>query len=148
MNTFTQSRLCPFLAYAGAIPFVACAVMMWMGQRDLAGILYVEDVLIVYGLVIATFLNGVHWGTYLYQSERSPLNLFITSNVVTIAIWLVFMTTTLVVTLISQMIAFAILLLIDWWLLRAAVIPASYFRLRFIVTVIVVVSLLAVVLQA
>lgn len=56
----------PFvLGWAGVLPFLACAILVWsplMHEAALQGIL-------LYGAIILSFLGGVHWGLELRQSE-------------------------------------------------------------------------------
>jgi len=40
-----------------------------------------------YGAVIASFVCGVHWGLFMGQSERVPVNLLVTSNVGALLAW-------------------------------------------------------------
>ncbi len=48
------------LGYAGLLPFVLLAALLWMVRPDLQG--FVAIALVAYGAVIASFLGGIHWG--------------------------------------------------------------------------------------
>ncbi len=48
------------LGYAGLLPFITLAAMLWMVRADLRNA--VTLALTGYGAVIASFLGGVHWG--------------------------------------------------------------------------------------
>jgi hypothetical protein len=48
------------LAYAGLIPFVLLAALLWIVQADLRPWLTIA--LTSYAALIATFLGGIHWG--------------------------------------------------------------------------------------
>ena len=130
------------MAYAGAVPLIACAVMPLFGYHTINTLGSLDYVARVYGLVIVSFMAGVHWGTYLYQRESAPVNLLITSNALTIAVWIIFLSAGPGLTLLALIAAFVGLLVIDYHLRRAELIPADYFQMRVIVTTIVVLALL------
>ncbi len=48
------------LGYAGLIPFVLLAALLWIVQTDLRPWLTIA--LTAYAALIATFLGGIHWG--------------------------------------------------------------------------------------
>jgi hypothetical protein len=54
------SLLARRLGYAGLVPFVLLAVLLWTVRADAQG--HVALALVGYGAVIASFLGGVHWG--------------------------------------------------------------------------------------
>jgi Protein of unknown function (DUF3429) len=54
------SLLARRLGYAGLVPFVLLAVLLWTVRADAQG--PVALALVCYGAVIASFLGGVHWG--------------------------------------------------------------------------------------
>ena len=141
-----QKRLYSLLAFAGAMPFVACALMPYLGYAAIPNIGSFDYVARVYGFGIVTFLTGVHWGTYLYKSESSPDNLFVTSNAVFLAVFFAFLLDAGALSLFVLMLAFLCLLYIDYRLLNARLIDNDYFRLRSMVTGIAVVSLAATIL--
>ena len=64
-----MQKIFPYLTYAGAIPFVFCALCLMIGVTQLPLLGPVEQVLSVYALVISTFLTGVHWGQHLHINE-------------------------------------------------------------------------------
>lgn len=59
------------LGYAGLMPFVMLATLLWIVQTDLRAWLTIA--LTSYAALIATFLGGIHWGIAAQQSsgERS-----------------------------------------------------------------------------
>jgi hypothetical protein len=132
-----RSRLYKALALTGAVPFAASAFMA------LAGIdVPVPAALVAssYGLTIISFLCGVHWGTYLYRDSEAPLNLFLTSNVIVVAAWLTWLLASLGVALGTQVLAFAILLLIDYRMFSLGLVTQDYFVTRFEATTVAVLS--------
>lgn len=54
------------LGYAGLIPFVLLASLLWIVQADLRPWLTIA--LASYAALIATFLGGIHWGIAAQQS--------------------------------------------------------------------------------
>jgi Protein of unknown function (DUF3429) len=54
------------LGYAGLIPFVLLAALLWIVQADLRPWLTIA--LASYAALIATFLGGIHWGMAASQS--------------------------------------------------------------------------------
>jgi Protein of unknown function (DUF3429) len=52
-------RLATRLGYAGLIPFVLLAALLWIVQTDLRAWLTIA--LTSYAAVVATFLGGIHW---------------------------------------------------------------------------------------
>lgn len=54
------------LGYAGLIPFVLLAALLWIVQADLRPWLTIA--LTSYAALIATFLGGIHWGIAASQS--------------------------------------------------------------------------------
>ena len=138
-----RKRLYSILAYAGAMPFVACALMPYLGIVELKNIGTFDFIARVYGFGIVCFLTGVHWGTFLYKSDASPDNLFVTSNAVFLAVFFAFLLDAGALTLFVLLLAFLCVLYIDYRLLKAGLLDNDYFRLRATVTGIAVVSLAA-----
>ena len=138
----TNHPLAAVLAYAGTLPFAACAVLLAAGVPDLPALGSWAAIAAGYGLAIASFMAGVHWGTYLHRAPDLPLNLLLTSNAITVAVWLAFVFAPVTVSLTITGLAFLALLLIDYRLAGAGSITQAYVVLRRNVTL-VVVTLLA-----
>ena len=100
-----------------------------------------------YGLAIVCFLAGAHWGTYLSGRSADSLNLFITSNVIFLAVWFAYVGADMKWAIGTQVLAFLTLLFIDLRLKRSDVISNVYFRVRSIATLIAIISLLVVLTQ-
>ncbi len=61
------------LGYAGLLPFVVLAMVMWVaepGHRAFAGL-----ALASYGAVIASFLGAIHWGLVMREASKQSLAL-------------------------------------------------------------------------
>ena len=141
-----HNSLYGILAYAGALPFVACALLLAMDIAPIDAMGRWASVAAGYGLAIAAFMAGVHWGIYLQQATRAPVNLLLTSNAVTVIVWLTFVLAPVTISLAVTAIAFIALLLVDYRLAGAELISASYLQLRRNVTLLVLSCLLLMVL--
>ena len=136
-----NNRLYVLLAYAGILPFAACALLTAAGVPAIEGLAGWAEIAAGYGLAIAAFMAGVHWGTYIYKSQDEPgvpLNLLVTSNVITVAVWLAYALTPVSVSIAVTGVAFMLLLLVDHRLAGAGLITPAYWQLRRNVTLLVV----------
>ena len=135
-------RLYSWLAYLGAVPFVIPAILILLGYREIALVGDLIYLLTSYGLVIIVFMSGIHWGNYLIKKPAGGVNLFLTSNIITISVWLSFLYLPIGYTLLFYSVAFALLLFLDYYLLIHNLLTKDYFKLRGIVTGMVIFSLL------
>ena len=58
------------IAYAGLIPFVLGAVLVWLVREDAHP--YVTDGLSRYAAIVISFLGAIHWGLGFRQTVPSP----------------------------------------------------------------------------
>jgi hypothetical protein len=138
-----MKKIFPYLAYAGAIPFAFCALCLVLGIQQLPLIGSVEKALTVYGLVISTFLCGAHWGQHLYINEGPWARaLPILSNIITVLLWIGFLTLSFKLIIAMLVAAFVILLIVDHRLFLVDLINHHYFQTRLFVSSIVIVSLI------
>ncbi|MEM1175003.1 MAG: DUF3429 domain-containing protein [Pseudomonadota bacterium] len=143
-----DNRFYTLLTYAGALPFIACAALPLFGSDTLAGVGRYDWIAQVYGLAIVSFVAGSHWGAYLHKREHCRSNLFVSSNVIVLVAFFAFVLTSTVITVLVLMLAFACLLYIDLGLRRAGVNSDDYYSTRLRVTLIVLVSLAVILVQA
>jgi Protein of unknown function (DUF3429) len=86
----TQSTLIRILPYAGTLPFIYGAVSRFSG--GLSAMQHVrffpdmQHMILSYGLLIISFMAGVHWGQYL-AGLRPRINLLLSSNAVALLAW-------------------------------------------------------------
>jgi hypothetical protein len=132
-----DNKLYSLLTYAGALPFIACAVLPFAGISEIPNAGSFDYIARVYGLAIASFVAGSHWGTYLYNREACPTNLFVSSNIVVLASWFAFLLAIPVVALFVLLLSFLYLLFVDYRLYKAKLTTNHYFRMRAGVTAIV-----------
>jgi len=128
------------LTYAGAVPFVAGALLVLTGnvlplQVD------VQLVLRAYSALIVSFLAGIHWQIGLSE-PNSPRHLLMTSNAFALAAWVTVFIEVGAAAWTLFAVLFAGLLMLDRRLLRRGLLPPWFYRLRFRITMIVVVVLL------
>ena len=139
----------PYLTFAGAIPFVLCAVFIIMGVDTIPVLGKITYILSIYGLVIASFMAGAHWGNHLSLADDDTwaVKLPIFSNIIALALWLGFLTLSTVGFIWLLIVGFASMLVIDYGLYHAQIISPDYFKVRKYVTAMVVISLIIAVVQ-
>ena len=130
-----------YLTYAGAIPFVVGAFCLGIDIKILPVFGPVEQIISVYGLVIASFLAGIHWGQHLNATGSWKRILPILSNGAAVALWIGFLLLPFQALTGLFMLAFLFFLAIDYRLFQQALILPDYFRTRCIVSIIVIASL-------
>ncbi len=134
----------PYLTFAGTIPFIICAVFITVGIEAVRVLGETENILSVYGLVIASFMAGAQWGNHLglADNNRWALRLPILSNIIAVLLWLGFLSLSVDGFIWLLVISFLVLLMIDYGLHLADIIDNKYFKVRIYVTVIVIGSLI------
>lgn len=138
-----MNKIFIYLTYAGAIPFILCAFYLSFNIKELPFLGSVDKILSLYGLVISTFLAGSHWGQHLHLNKGLwDRFLPISSNIITVFLWFSFIVFSFKTLLLILVISFIILLFIDYQLLKSDLITNYYFRTRFFVSVIVIISLI------
>ncbi len=137
-----MKKLYPYLAYAGTLPFIACASYLLFNKVQFPILGSIEKVLSVYALVIASFLAGAHWGQHLHLDGKWSRILPISSNIIVVTLWLAFLMLPFKILLSLFIAAFFLLLLIDYYLFKKNVITLSYFKTRCYATAIVILTLI------
>ena len=138
-----MKKIFPYLTYAGAIPFVFCAVCLSFDIQSLPLLGSIERILSVYGLVISSFLAGAHWGQHLHINKSQWVrSLPIFSNVIAVLLWLGFLVLSFKMQMVMFATAFVVLIIIDHRLFQMDIITRHYFQTRFVVTAGVIVSLI------
>ena len=148
MGMIEDTKLYTALALAGTIPFMAGALLPFLGYDSLSYLGPLDQMVASYGLAIVCFLAGAHWGTYLSGRSADSLNLFVISNAILLSVWFAYIGAGLKTAIGIQILAFLTLLFIDMRLAAGGIISAMYFRVRTAATVIAVVSLLIVIARA
>ena len=102
----------------------------------------VDQIAIICGLLIISFIAGIHLGTYLLYETKTPKTLFLLSNIIAAITWFSVLVAPAYIAVITLTIAFGYLLLVDFLLRRENLISHSYFNTRVIVTAITALTLL------
>lgn len=129
------------LTLMGALPFAAGAALAWVGapaQRPVA-----ISASILYGAVILAFLAGAQWGRLQAQTPPGSLAGLLLSNLVALLAWafaLIDLKAPLSA-LAGLVICYLVMLGVDGVARRAGRIDAWYWRLRLVITAIVIVCL-------
>ena len=139
---FTKNNLYILIAYAGALPFVACAVMLHSGINSVGEFGSISYITAIYALVIISFIAGLHLGTYLFYQTQTPKLFFILSNIIAAGAWLTLLFANIKIAIAVLAFAFIYLLMVDYFLKRELFISTGYFNTRLIVTLISTSSLL------
>ncbi len=137
-----RNNLYILITYAGALPFIACALMLYSGINHLNFLGPVNQAVAVYALIIISFIAGVHLGTYLFYNTKTPKSFFIISNIVAVLAWISLLFASPANASLILVGAFIYLLGVDFLLKREKFITQTYFTTRLIVTAISTVSLL------
>ena len=141
-----KSRLYNYLALAGTLPFIGCALLPLLGVNEIAPFGSLDTVASSYGLLIVSFMAGAHWGQFLSGNQSAPVNLFISSNVIALFVWFTYLGADVNIAIACQLLSFLVLLGIDYRLRAANIIAQDYWRTRITVTTIVVLAQLLIVI--
>lgn len=128
--TNEKATIKDYLAYLGLLPFILALPLVYYDLL-LPTISSADLVIDTYGLVIAVFLSGAHWGQHLsMHGSRWRMALPVLSNIIVIALWLGMLLASSEQLLILVEIAFLIILFVDYKLYQAEVISRRYFKTR------------------
>lgn len=132
-------RTAQLLTYAGTLPLIIAAVELVVGRLPSSDVVWMAS---TYSAIIISFLAGIHWAYHLFFSDRCPRNLLLTSNTVALLAWV-----SLLVPqhqpwqILLQILCFLYLLILDYKLSLAGILPPWFYSLRRNATVIVVLAL-------
>lgn len=132
------------LAFAGAIPFMASAVLLFTGHTSHPILGDVSFAITAYAIIIATFMSGAHWGQHLHLQSPWNTALSIISNIITVTLWFAFITQPTALVVLHVIVALVSQLVIDALLFKHRIIDQPYFLTRCIVTSIVCASLVCI----
>jgi hypothetical protein len=133
--------LASVLGYAGLIPFVAGAVLLWTTPAVHHG--YLRAVLQSYAAIILAFMGAIHWGLAMRDEKlvsRTQLGL---SVLPALSGWLALAWLPVQQIYLVLIIAFIILAMADVRATRLGLTPQWYPKLRMPLTTIVVIALSA-----
>ncbi|MDX2265808.1 MAG: DUF3429 domain-containing protein [Hyphomicrobiales bacterium] len=141
MNLSRTRSLRPALTYLGAAPFLICALCLALGLERAPLIGEPAQAAASYGLTIASFLAGAHWGQHMWVGARSGIDLRLSSVGAALAAWGGYLWLSPAWFFVALIAVFGALLFVDALLRRADLIDEGYFRLRGRVTAIVAAAL-------
>lgn len=131
------------LTLAGALPFIGATAALWFAPPTYKG--FAAQVLVGYAAVILSFLGGIQWGVALGLTETAPKSartMFALSVVPSLLAWAMLLLPAARERVIVAVLLFAFVWVIDAMLHLQKLIPHWFFRLRGVITSIVVLSLL------
>ena len=129
------------LTYAGSIPFLLGAFLLIADIGTQKSISNIQHLLSVYGLVIGSFMAGTLWGQQLDENSGWQRYVLLCSNTIALALWAAFVIFSFTSLMVAYAISFLALLLVDYQLSENGISNVAYFKLRFRVTIIVVLAI-------
>jgi hypothetical protein len=125
--TSSSQVLARWLSYAGVLPPWLALLVSGQLPDGWAGFAALS-----YGAVIASFVCGMHWASYLAAQNPLPTNLLITSNVAALAVWALVLASiwTINLAFAGLVVVLAGLLLIDRQLRAAGAIEPWFWQVR------------------
>jgi hypothetical protein len=131
------------LTLAGAIPFAGLALAVWIAPAEYHA--QAGNALIAYAAVILSFLGGIQWGGAVALAESAPKSaqtMWLLSVIPSLLAWAMLFVPGSGARVIVAICLFAFVWIIDALLHLQKLIPNWFFRLRTLITAIVVSSLL------
>ena len=134
---FNKKKLIYLLTYSGGIPFIIYAInSIFDYPKNYDQI--ISSSIEIYSLLIISFISGSHWGQSLKTDNK--VNVLILSNVIVLGIWFAYIFQFYFKSIF--LIAFTILLWIDYAYLLTEKINRWYLELRRNISLIVLLSLI------
>jgi len=134
---FNKKKLIYLLTYSGGIPFIIYAInSIFDYPKNYDQI--ISSSIDIYSLLIISFISGSHWGQSLNTDNK--VNVLILSNMIVLGIWFAYIFQFYFKSIF--LIAFTILLWIDYAYLLTEKINRWYLELRRNISLIVLLSLI------
>ncbi|OIN84170.1 DUF3429 domain-containing protein [Francisella sp. TX07-6608] len=123
-----QKSIDVYLAYSGLIPFLFFTICLLFNYKHTLIFGNTIQALSIYGLIIASFLAGTHWGRQInIESPIVKLFLQISSNINVIAIWFAYLNLNSKYFILLLIIEFLVLLKIDYYIYKLKITSSRYF---------------------
>ncbi len=132
------------LTLLGAVPFVGLAASLWIAPAEYHA--QISIALVTYAAVILSFLGGIQWGVavaLVASAPKSARNIWLLSVIPSLLAWVMLFIPSASIKLMVIISLFGFVWIIDALLHVQKLIPHWFFRLRTLVTAIVMTSLLA-----
>jgi hypothetical protein len=126
------------LTYAGTFPLIIAVFVAYAKIPGMDPLFMVRS----YAAVVIAFLSGIHWAAFLFFSSKCPRNLLITSNATALFCWASLLFPDQKLSLALQSLCFLYLLVLDFKLKQAKVLPVWFYALRHNATAIVIMCLM------
>ncbi|MRS97923.1 DUF3429 family protein [Ralstonia pickettii] len=139
-ETASQRGFAALLGIGGLIPFI---VLAGLSLGDTSSRIEYQRSLLVYATCITSFVGAVHWGLALRTASATRVHRvqLVWSIVPSLAAWVVAIGSEAPIALVRMAVVLAVCWLTDAVFARRGAIPAWYFRLRSVLTVVAVASL-------
>jgi NADH:ubiquinone oxidoreductase subunit 6 (subunit J) len=137
----SQSKIISSLTYLGTIPFILAAFFLLLGIKMVPSLGATTYVISIYGLVIASFMAGSHWGQHITASKKLSTQIYFMSNLMALSLWMEFLVGSLIAYFGLLIAVFILSLWIDYLGYQKKMITSDYMNLRWRVTSVVVLSL-------
>ncbi|RUO81523.1 DUF3429 domain-containing protein [Idiomarina tyrosinivorans] len=146
--TSYKNRWIMGLGAAGLIPFIGLALCQLMDTTVFN--LAMPYAFVTYGAIILSFLSGTLWGRALHYADQEQTQvLIVLSNVFSLAAWLSLLLDSMIIGLWIQIVGYLAVLFFEKRLIPGSIMSdqASYYPLRLVLTIAVVVCELFVVID-
>ena len=141
LSAIKRFSIASVLTFAGSVPFVFAAIVMYWDLERLPLIGDVQKVIDVYGLVIVVFIAGSFWGISVNLAGKKRNALMIISNGLTLLTFFSYFWLKIIPFQLVLIFLLVALLVVDYWLYFLEVNTKEYVALRLVVSIIVVGSL-------
>lgn len=139
-------RIASVLLLAGTIPFVAAAFVLLFGNHTGLGMFrpLASQAITTYAAVVVSFLGGIQWGIGIATFEQQPQtarSLFLLSVVPALLAWAMLFLPASASRMVVAMFLIGFVWIIDALLYLQKVIPPWFFRLRSLVSAVMIIAL-------
>ena len=141
LSAIKRFSIASVLTFAGSVPFVFAAIVMYWDLERLPLIGDVQKVIDVYGLVIVVFIAGSFWGISVNLAGKKRNALMVISNAITLLAFFSYFWLKIIPFQLVLIFLLVALLVVDYWLYFLEVNTKEYVALRLVVSIIVVGSL-------
>ena len=141
LSAIKRFSIASVLTFAGSVPFVFAAIVMYWDLERLPLIGDVQKVIDVYGLVIVVFIAGSFWGISVNLAGKKRNALMVISNGLTLFAFFSYFWLKIIPFQLVLIFLLVALLVVDYWLYFLEVNTKEYVALRLVVSIIVVGSL-------
>ena len=145
---FAPRQIATVLLYLGTVPFVVCVFFLLFGKMVGLGLYrpLAAQAIISYAAIVVSFLGGIQWGIGLSTIDQQPhtaRSLFLLSIVPSLLAWAMLFLPVSTSRIIVAIFLVGFVWIIDALLHLQKVIPDWFFRLRSIISCVIIGALIA-----